>query len=374
VRVNFRGSLLIPFALALVGVACGGGGSPTGATPQPTPTPGTPVSGFVFYDENGNGVLDAGEDVRLPGVTVMIGGQAAVSTAGGQFTVKSVPSGAQTAQARADSLPAYFLPGAPVGVQVPQVSGFLAVPAVLPIGTNRANRYMAFGDSISAGEGSSDGAGYRSWLEAGLDAYWGGRAETRDEGQPATRSDAGAGRIGGVLAQVRPAYTLILYGTNDWNELECKDDFPCFTIDSLRSMIQQTKDANSVPVIATIIPVNTAYADKSPPERQDWVKNMNDLIRPLAKQEGAILADLFAVMFKQPDLASLFTDHIHPNDRGYAIMGQEWTRAITAAGGASTAAASRVPVDLDAVFTGPGGGAGSGVSPGRAPALPGRRR
>ena len=99
------------------------------------------------------------------------------------------------------------------------------VPATLPTGTNTANRYMAFGDSISAGEGSSDDLGYRSWLEAELRAYW-GKAELRNEGQSGTRSNAGEGRLDGVLARVRPAYTLILYGTNDWNELECKVELP----------------------------------------------------------------------------------------------------------------------------------------------------
>jgi lysophospholipase L1-like esterase len=104
-------------------------------------------------------------------------------------------------------------------------------------------------------------------------------------------------------------------------------------------MIRQAKDRNSLPVLGTIPPVNPAYADRSPPERQEWVRRMNDLVRPLAVQEGAALADLHAAMLRESDLPAIFTDHVHPNDRGYQIMGREWFRAITTAAAAATAAA-----------------------------------
>ena len=220
------------------------------------------------------------------------------------------------------------------------------------MGTNRANRYIAFGDSISAGEGSSGDDGYRGYLEANLRVYWGGRAEVRNEGQAGTRSNAGESRIDGVLARDKPAYTLILYGTNDWNELECKVEFPCFTIDSLRSMIRQAKGRNSLPVVGTIPPVNTTYADKSPPERQDWVKRMNDLIRPMVVQENALLADLHAAMLKEGDVTALFSDHVHPNDRGYQVMAGAWFRAITTPSAGASALAEE-PLELDSLFARP---------------------
>ena len=155
-----------------------------------------------------------------------------------------------------------------------------------------------------------------------------------------------------MLAREKPAYTLILYGTNDWNELECKVEFPCFTIDSLRSMIRQARDRNSLPVVGTIPPVNTAFADRSPPERQDWVKRMNDLVRPMVVQEGALLADVHAAMLKAGDVTALFADHVHPNDRGYQIMAQEWFRAITTpAAGAAVLATE--PLELEAIFAPP---------------------
>jgi hypothetical protein len=52
--------------------ACGGGngGGTSGPTPVQSTGPTYSVAGAAFYDENGNGLLDAGENVRVPDVTV----------------------------------------------------------------------------------------------------------------------------------------------------------------------------------------------------------------------------------------------------------------------------------------------------------------
>jgi hypothetical protein len=56
---------------------------------------------------------------------------------------------------------------------------------------------------------------------------------------------------------------------------------------------------------------------------------MNELVRPMARQEGALLADLEAAFLREPALPPLFSDHIHPSDRGYEIIAREFFRAIT---------------------------------------------
>jgi lysophospholipase L1-like esterase len=313
---------------ASLGVSCGGGGSPSGPDPPPTEPPGTPVGAVVFYDENANGILDPLESIRLPGVVVQVGARTAQTASGGHAIVANVPAGTQVATVKAESLPPYFVP-VQVQVQVP-AGAEVAIPVTLPLGTNRANVYMAFGDSITFGEGSNDGTGYRSYLEANLGSYWGGSASVRNEGKSATRSNAGAGRIGGSLDRTRPAYTLILYGTNDWNDLECKDDrFPCYTIDSLRSMVRDARSVQSNPILGTIIPVNPMFTDKDPTARNDWVKRMNDQIRALAKTEHVAVADTYAAFMRQSSLPPLYTDFLHPNETGYALMAQEFLRGIT---------------------------------------------
>ena len=194
---RLRFSLLI----GLVAAACGGGSPTDPGTPTP---PGTPVTGVVFYDVNGNGLLDATEVVRLPGVTVSIGGHAATSGTGGRFTVDGVAAGAQQATLRPESLPAYFTAGTPVGVTAPQTGGDVAVPAVLAIGARaRPSVYLAFGDSITWGEGSSDGGGYRDFLDVQLRAYW-GAGDTINDGIPGTKSNRGESRIASSLVALPP--------------------------------------------------------------------------------------------------------------------------------------------------------------------------
>jgi len=306
----------------------------------------------VFYDENANGIADPNETMRLPGVTVAIGSASAQATAGGRVTVSSVLPGAQAASLRPDTLPVYFAAGASVPVTVPQPAGTeIAVPATLAIGgRNRPRVYMAFGDSITSGDGSNDQSGYRDYLRANLAGFWGSTHDVPNEGKAGTRSNDGESRMTPSLARVRPAYTLILYGTNDWNENECRVAFPCYTVVALRSMVQQCRDNGSFPVLGTIPPVNPAYVDRNPVERNDWVKRMNDEIRAMAKQQQVPVADIYDAFMKKGDLPVLFADDKHPNETGYALIAQVWTRALTQPLGASTSRRG-----LPGLFATPGG-------------------
>jgi lysophospholipase L1-like esterase len=303
--------------LAVLGSACGGG-SPAG------PSGGGEthaVSAVVYYDENGSGALEAGEDSRLGGVTVSVGGRTARTDNGtGHAVVSGVPAGPQTAQV--SGLLPFFVPGAATAVTVP-ASGDVLLSATLPIGNNQPHTYMAFGDSITLGEGSRQNRGYTIPLESALRGFF-GDARILNEGQSGTKSSAGASRIGGTLRRDNPAYTLILYGTNDWNE--CGMSVPCFTIESLRRIVTKTKMAHSLPVLATIPPANPVA---NPAGRNVWVSNMNELIRDLADEEGALLVDIEAAFLAEGNLVPLFEDHVHPNDRGYGIIASAFFEAIT---------------------------------------------
>ncbi|HVO10573.1 MAG TPA: SGNH/GDSL hydrolase family protein [Vicinamibacteria bacterium] len=332
--------ILLACLLAALAAACGG--SPTG----PDTITGLPVNGAVFYDENGNGVLDPGEAVRLPNVTVSVGSRTAQTADGGLFTVQDVPTGTQSASVQPASLPAYFTPGAPVSVTVPQ-TGTLAVPATLPIGTSaHPNAYSAFGDSITCGDGSSTGGGYRDLLAAQLKAYW-GRADVSNDCLTGSKSRVGEARIGAVLSQRRPAYVLILYGTNDFNDSGCRaDPSGCFTVDALRSMIQQTRDQGAMPVLGTIPPVNPEYVDRNADERNAWVTEMNTLVRQMATQEKVAVAEVHGNFLKQPSLSALFSDDKHPNDAGYQLIAQSFFDAVTKPIGATTSGHARLPFRL----------------------------
>jgi lysophospholipase L1-like esterase len=336
--------LATPFLVAALAAACGGGSPPVSNPNQETYT----VTVIVFYDQNGNGSLDGGEAIRIPDAEVQIAGRSGRSEkTTGRAAIAGVPRGTYTLTVKPDTLPPFYAPGASVSVTVPQTAT-VNLPLTLPIGSNTPNLYMGFGDSITNGEGSQTSDGYKGPLQAKLQAHFGGAVVIADEGTSGSKSDRGAGRIDDSLARVRPAFTLILYGTNDWNRSECRDAFPCFTLDSLRTIVRSTRAAQSLPFLATIVPTNPNF---TPPERNEWVVAMNDLIRPLARQEGAVLVDLHAAFLKVADQPSLFADSVHPNDQGYAIIADEYFKAITRSASGSTSGA-----DAQELFGGPSPG------------------
>jgi lysophospholipase L1-like esterase len=279
----------------------------------------------VYYDENRNGALDPAEAARVPGVEVVVGTGSGTSAPGtGVADVTGIRAGAQEVTVDPGSLPMYYQFAAPIAVQVPETTE-LVLPLALSIGNNRPNVYLAFGDSITDGEGSSDGQGYVERLLNLLGPYF-ARADVRKWGRSADTSLESAAATGTPLRAVEPAYTLILFGTNDWHDSRCKDMNDCFTIDALSSIVQDVKNFQSLPVLGTIPPVNPAMA---PASRNEWVEAMNEQIRVLARQEDVLLADLHGAFSAQPDLAGLFADDVHPNDAGFDVMAQAWFEAIT---------------------------------------------
>jgi lysophospholipase L1-like esterase len=335
---------LLPLLTAALGLnACGGGsGSPGAPTPVgPTHT----VIVTVFYDENGNGTLDTTETGRVPDVEVEVAGHTArTDKLTGRATVAGVPEGSHRVTAREASVPPFYrsVASASVSVSSPQPAGAdVYVPLTLSIGNNRPNVYMGFGDSITAGDGAHSTDGYRDVLEQLLLQHY-GRGQVISDGAGGTRTPAGVDRIGQSLSRSRPAYTLILYGTNDWNRAsaECRNNYVCDTADNLRHMIGQVESVSSLPVVGTIPPANPNFIAAE--DRNAWITRMNEQIRPMARAEGAVVADIHAAFLREPSLSALFADHVHPNDRGYQIIAAEFFRAITRPASASPAAAPGV--------------------------------
>lgn len=293
---------------------------------MPTP-PGTSVTFVVFYDENANGVADGGEVVRVPDVELSVGGRTAKSDKlTGRAVVTGVQAGSYQVGLRSDTLPPFYQPGAPVSVQVPVGDGSqFFVPLLLPIGRNNPNQYLAFGDSITRGDGSTDGHGYPPRLQAKLRAHF-GYANVRNRGADATNSFEAVERINNNNNLINDAYALILYGTNDWNIPECQaSPAACHTIDNLRMVVQRVKSAGTLPFIATIIPSNPAVNA----DRNQWISTMNASIKTMAREEGAFVVDLYQTFQNQGgDLSRFYSDPVHPNDAGYDVIANGFFEAI----------------------------------------------
>jgi lysophospholipase L1-like esterase len=327
-------------ALGIFIASCGGGGggSPTGPS-SPPPVPTYSVTAVVFYDENGNGQLDSDEAVRVPGVQVVVGTGTGTSASGtGLANVTGIQAGALSVAVRPESLPFYFQAPPPAAIQVPGAAE-ARIGLTLPIGNNYPNLYLGLGDSITNGDGSSDGQGYRLKLQNLLGPYF-ARAEVRLRGREGDSSAETASVTRRTLREENPAYTLILLGTNDWHDQTCQTQGPsaCYTIDELRSIVEDCKDWESLPVLATIIPANPALA---PAGRNAWFDETNVGIKALAQQEGILLADLNADFKAAGNLPALFYDDVHPNDAGYQVMAQGWFKAITRARSAAASSSPR---------------------------------
>jgi lysophospholipase L1-like esterase len=336
IRIRPALSVTLLFALA----ACGGG-SPSGPTPQPSPStvPGATVVATLYYDENQDGRVDAGEAIRIPDVEVSIGGRTARSEkTTGRAVVTGVPAGAQTLTVRADTLPPFYAleqASMPVQVSLPE-GGQVMVGLTLPIENNQTNVYMAFGDSITRGDGGTAG-GYPADLQNRLSAHFGGAIVT-NHGRDSTNSFEGVEGIKRHLNS-NPAYTLLIYGTNDWNAPECQDNPNCPTVGNLRAMVRQIKAYRSLPFLGTIPPSNPAL---NPESRNKWVADVNNLVRPMAREQGAFLVDVEKAFLNQGgDLSRFFSDHVHPNDAGYQLISQTFFEAI--AHGKATPTATAAP-------------------------------
>jgi len=305
--------------------ACGGG---NGGAAAPTPI-SRPVTFVAFLDENRNGSLDGSERIRIPGVEVTFGGVSGRSSVPAGEVSLVVPPTSQSLSVTAGSLPPYYQ--GPEGTIIsPPQDGVLGVPIRLPLGDGATpGVFLAFGDSITNGQvGTGDGQGYTGILERKLAAYF-GKAVVINDGVDSSNSERGDDRLLDSLNGGRPAFTLLLYGTNDWADSRCAAT-PCFTIDRLRSMVRKVKSRGGFPFVGTLLMTNVGNDFRASPQRNSWVEVQNGHIKEMAGEEGAVLVDLHAAFEHSPlTYNELFADYIHPSAAGYQAIADAWFDAIT---------------------------------------------
>lgn len=308
---------------AVLLVACGGGRA--GVAPTPTRTS---VTFVVFLDENGNGTAEPAETIRFPGVDLSVAGASARTGTTGEVTIE-VPTGPVLVSVADDTLPPWYRSAAG-GVALTPAGGRAFVPVTLPLGPGATpGVYLAFGDSITNGQvATGDGQGYTGQLERALAAHF-GRARVINDGLDSSNSERGDGRIAASLSGGHPAFTLILYGTNDWSDPRC-GGAPCFTVESLRSMVRKVKAQGGFPFVGTLLMTNVGNDFRASPQRNAWVLSQNADITRMAGEEGATLVDLHAAFELSPyTYSELFADYIHPSAIGYRVMAEAWFGALT---------------------------------------------
>ncbi len=191
-----------------------------------------------------------------------------------------------------------------------------------------ANRYIAFGDSITYGCGygtceHDPPIGYPPRLEKILDAEL-GPSKVVNRAVPGEDTFDAVARIEQVLQEEQARYILIMEGTNDVVHIE----YPLSaTEENLRTLIETSMRFGTYPLIATIIP------------RKDWfweapyfhhkLEMVVKVARKLAREYNIPLADFYAMyMNYEGDWKELLSDGNHPSIKGYQMMAEEWARQI----------------------------------------------
>jgi lysophospholipase L1-like esterase len=294
----------------------GGGGA--GGT---IATGGASTGGFGGMNNGGGGAL---------------GGAAAGGSAGAAGNA-GAPSGGMSGSG-----------GAAAGAGGGAGTGNAYHPCQLTAGASCA--VLPLGDSITEGYGSS-GGGYRvelfkqavqngksltfvGSLQIGPDMVANRTFPKHHEGHGGYTIDSGTGQSGisgsitdQAIANYHPDIVLLMIGTNDINGNIDVAAAPT----RLGNLIDDItmRAPNALVVVATIIPIANDGTNQK-------VKTYDDALGGVVNSRASagkhvVLLDNYAAFSKDPSYrTTLMFDYLHPNDAGYAVLGQSFYGAISA--------------------------------------------
>jgi lysophospholipase L1-like esterase len=185
-------------------------------------------------------------------------------------------------------------------------------------------RVMPLGDSLTAGVGSSTGAGYRAALRAeltraGLNVdFVGSRRsgpgpDADNEGHPGWRTDNLSDHIEQWLAAAKPDVVLLDIGTNDLNRKFGADITSAKTADLIDRITRQLPDVRVVVAKLRVVGYGAAA-----------YRRFNATLKRVVAARGprVSLADMSRIS------AANTVDGVHPTDSGYRQMAYQWYRAL----------------------------------------------
>ncbi|MCI0345723.1 MAG: SGNH/GDSL hydrolase family protein, partial [Chloroflexi bacterium] len=203
----------------------------------------------------------------------------------------------------------------------------LAVPAA-------AQRYVAFGDSITDGVGDDESIpeeerGYTHRLEVALRANGQPEAVVIDRGLGGENTVEGMSRINEVLDEEDGDVLLLMEGSNDITNRLSRET----TMFNLAEMARRAQNRGYEVVHATLIP---RIPDATVDGENILNQILNQELRDLAGRSGRRLVDNFHLFGVIPDVFATHywpepTDHVgHPNATGYELMANAFLDVLTA--------------------------------------------
>jgi lysophospholipase L1-like esterase len=215
------------------------------------------------------------------------------------------------------------------------------------IPTLTRTRFLAFGDSITAGEVTvpiSAGtmgdapvwgplrivpeASYPTQLLTLLRGRYVSQTasiQVTNAGKSGEGALEGAQRLPGVMTSVNPNVVLLLEGYNDLGVYGSRGIN--LGIAGMDSMAREARNRGARVFIASLTPSRPGGVNTLPP---NWLVEYNNRLRTLAFSEGAVYVNLYGALL--PSLTTYIgVDGLHPTEAGYRRMAEEFLIAIRAA-------------------------------------------
>ena len=303
--------------------------SPTQPTPPPTGAPPAIVCpvGLSAQSADGNPIL-----VTYPD-PVVSGGQLPLTVGCGPVSGASYPVGTTSVNCSVTD-----------ALRRTSSCTFAVTVIVVPRPRLSVTNFLAFGDSITAGEIPDDvdtpafvirpqavhmELAYPLDLQALLQQRYASQTiSVFNDGVQGETTGYGLARLPAEIALHHPDVLLLLEGVNDLDE-----GFDGQTaLDNLRSMIRIARARNARVMVGTLLPQNPSGCSRCRVTAASaaLIVPFNNLLKPMALAEGALVVDTYSGLL--PDLADWLSplDGLHPTAAGYQQMAQLFFKQIIA--------------------------------------------
>lgn len=179
-------------------------------------------------------------------------------------------------------------------------------------------RYVALGDSLTAGVGSSDYKKTWPYLMALNLAKNSALVLINEASSGATAKDVLLNQVPETILE-NPDYVSLLIGVNDIHNLRSKKDFE----DDYRKIVDEITKKTAAQVILINIPYLGENMLIWPPYNlllDLRTRQFNTVIKQIANEKNLLYIDIYTlVLFKDHDLYS--SDQFHPSEKGYLLLG-----------------------------------------------------
>ena len=318
---------LLP-AVLLLAIGCSSPTSPT----QPPPTTQRPAltvtcpANLTVPSANSSGIAVA---YSTP---VTAGGVTPIQTSCVPASTSFFPVGATTVRCTATD-----------AVQAASSCTF-TVTVTPPVPQLSRTRFLAFGDSMTAGEisqplGTTSGRGsnhrfvlvpsasYPTQLQSMLRARYTGQSsqlQILNSGRPGEWAEDGAVRLPGVLANERPEVVLLVEGANELGALGTPGIQRASR--AIDTMAREVRNRGIRLFLGTLPPTRTTVPNITP---LSLIQSFNATVRTTARGENAVLVDIYTALATDVN-RYIGADGLHPTEAGYQRIAETFFAAIRA--------------------------------------------